>query len=84
MELRDYLAVLRRYWRSATALLLLGLILAAMFNALSRPTYTAKTALFISVNGGGARPISLKGRPTQPSKWNRTSRWPGLRWFSSR
>lgn len=53
MELRDYLAVLRKYWRSLTALVLLGVFAAAAVNLLSIPTYTARTALFFSVNGGG-------------------------------
>ncbi|SDB80381.1 capsular exopolysaccharide family [Raineyella antarctica] len=53
MELRDYIAVLRKYWRSLTALVLLGVIAAATFNLLSTPIYTAKSALFFSVNGSG-------------------------------
>ncbi|QGF23398.1 YveK family protein [Raineyella fluvialis] len=51
MELRDYVAVLRKYWRSITSVTFLGVIAAVALNYLVTPTYTAKTAVFFSVSG---------------------------------
>lgn len=51
MELRDYIAVLRKYWRSTVAGTLFAVLGATVFNFLSAPTYTSRTALFFSVNG---------------------------------
>ncbi len=53
MELRDYLSVLRRYWRSITTVVLLGVLLGAAVSLLSTPTYTSKVSLFFSVRSAG-------------------------------
>lgn len=54
MELRDYVAVLRKYWRSITAVTVLGVLAATAFNYLITPTYTSTTALFFSVSGASS------------------------------
>lgn len=54
MELRDYLAVLRQYWRSVAAVIVLGVLAAATFSLLVTPTYTSKTSLFFSVSGANS------------------------------
>lgn len=54
MELRDYLAVLRQYWRSVVAVIVLGVLAAATFSLLVTPTYTSKTSLFFSVSGANS------------------------------
>ena len=52
MELRDYLSILRKYWVSIVLFMLAGLALAAGASLLMSPTYTAQTAVFVSVRGG--------------------------------
>ncbi|MFT4224877.1 polysaccharide biosynthesis tyrosine autokinase [Micropruina sp.] len=52
MELRDYVAVLRKYWVSIVAITLIGLVGATMVTLLSPPTYTARSAVFLAVRGG--------------------------------
>lgn len=54
MELRDYLAVLRQYWRSVAAVVILGVLGAATFSLLVTPTYTSNTALFFAVSGANS------------------------------
>lgn len=49
MELTDYLRVLRKYWRSATAVTLVAILAAAAFSLLTKATYTATTSVFLSV-----------------------------------
>lgn len=51
MELQDYVAVLRKYWRSVSSIILVGILSSASLNLIIAPEYTSKTALFISVNG---------------------------------
>lgn len=52
MELRDYLAVLRKYWVSIVAITLLGLVGATIVSLVTPPTYTARGAVFLAVRGG--------------------------------
>jgi tyrosine-protein kinase len=52
MELRDYVAVLRKYWASILAITLLGLIGASVVSLATPPTYTARGAVFLAVRGG--------------------------------
>ncbi|MEA5153332.1 polysaccharide biosynthesis tyrosine autokinase [Raineyella sp.] len=54
MELRDYLTVLRKYWRSITAVTIFGVLGAAILSFFLTPVYTSKTALFFSVNGASS------------------------------
>ena len=49
MELTDYLSILRKYWRSATAVTLAAVLFAALFSMLAKPTYTSNASLFLSV-----------------------------------
>lgn len=51
MELRDYLAILRKYWISIVAVTLSGVAIAALASLLTKPTYTATTSLFFTVQG---------------------------------
>lgn len=61
MELRDYVAVLRKYWIGIVCVTLLGLVIAAGVTLVTPPTYTAKTAVFISVRGGDSASELLQG-----------------------
>ena len=61
MELRDYLAVLRKYWISIVCVTLLGIASAAIITLVTPPTYTARTAVFISVRGGDSAGELLQG-----------------------
>lgn len=61
MELRDYVAVLRKYWISIVCVTLLGIATAAGVTLATPPTYTAKTAVFISVRGGDTAGELLQG-----------------------
>ena len=54
MELQDYLRILRHYWRSTLASVLIAIILAAGFTLAQSPTYTASSSIFLSVEGGGS------------------------------
>ncbi len=49
MELRDYLRIGRKHWRSIVALALLVVVGAGLYSLLSKPTYTATTSIFLSV-----------------------------------
>jgi len=49
LELTDYLRVLRKYWRSATAVTRVAILAAAAFSLLTKATYTATTSVFLSV-----------------------------------
>lgn len=52
MELQQYLRIVRRYWRSATATVLLCVVVAAAVTLLQKPTYTASSTLFLAVESG--------------------------------
>lgn len=52
MELQQYLRILRRYWRSVLATFFVVLALAAGFTLLQRPTYTADSSIFLTVDSG--------------------------------
>lgn len=61
MELRDYLAILRKYWISISCVALLGVICAAIVTLATPPTYTAKTAVFVAVRGGDTAAELMQG-----------------------
>lgn len=52
MELTDYLRVLRIYWVSVLTVFLLGISAAAAVTLISKPVYTATTAVFLTVQSG--------------------------------
>lgn len=52
MDLTDYLAVLRKYWISVVAVLLAGVAVAALVSLITKPMYTASTAIFFTVQSG--------------------------------
>lgn len=52
MELRDYVAVLRKYWVSIVCVTLLGIATATVVTLVTPPTYTARGAVFLAVRGG--------------------------------
>ncbi|WLQ07131.1 polysaccharide biosynthesis tyrosine autokinase [Arthrobacter oryzae] len=54
MELSDYLRVLRRNWITILAFSMLGLIVAAATSMFMKPTYTAKTQLFVAIQSSGS------------------------------
>lgn len=61
MELREYLTVLRAYWRSIAAVTLVAIIAAGVMSLLTPPTYTSNAALFVSVNGAGSASDLVQG-----------------------
>ncbi len=61
MELRDYVAVLRKYWISIASVALIGVAGAAIVTMATPPTYTARSAVFISVRGGDSAGELLQG-----------------------
>lgn len=49
MEIADYLQILRKYWRSVTAVTLGVVLVAAVVSLLAKPTYTSTSTLFFSI-----------------------------------
>ena len=54
MELSDYLRILRKYWRSITAVTLAGILLAAVATLFIKPTYTSDASLFFSIRSASS------------------------------
>lgn len=54
MELSNYLRLLRRNWKTIVACTMLGLFVAAAISMAVRPTYTAKTQLFVAIQSSGS------------------------------
>nr|WP_310057645.1 polysaccharide biosynthesis tyrosine autokinase [Arthrobacter ginsengisoli] len=54
LELSDYLRVLRRHWVMIAAFSMLGLAVAGAASMAIRPTYTAKTQLFVAIQSSGS------------------------------
>ncbi|MDP9889825.1 polysaccharide biosynthesis tyrosine autokinase [Pseudarthrobacter enclensis] len=54
LELRDYLRVARRSWITIVTCTTLGLLAAAALSLSLTPTYTAKTQLFVAIQGSGS------------------------------
>ncbi len=52
MELQQYLRIVRRYWRSAVATLLLCVVIAAAVTLVQKPIYTSSSTLFLAVESG--------------------------------
>jgi succinoglycan biosynthesis transport protein ExoP len=52
VELRDYIEVLRRRWRSVLAPVVLATVAAAVLSVLATPVYTSRTSLFFSLQNG--------------------------------
>lgn len=52
MELQQYLRIVRLYWRSAIATLLLCVVVAAAVTLAQKPVYTASSVLFLAVESG--------------------------------
>ena len=52
MDVRALLAVLRKYWLSLVGVTVLGAVLAGVYVAITPPTYTAESQVFLSVQGG--------------------------------
>lgn len=53
MELQQYLQIVKRYWRSTLATVLVCIALAALFTLLQKPTYTSTSSVFLTVESGG-------------------------------
>jgi capsular exopolysaccharide synthesis family protein len=53
LDLRDYLALLRRNWALIAAVTLMGLLSGGGVTLLVKPTYTADTQLFVAIQGSG-------------------------------
>ncbi|MFQ1003621.1 polysaccharide biosynthesis tyrosine autokinase [Modestobacter sp. SSW1-42] len=66
VELRDYIEVLRRRWRSVLAPVVLATLAAATLSALATPVYTSTASLFFSLqNGDSANELAQGATFTQ-------------------
>lgn len=54
MDLRDYLRILRRNWIPILAFTFAGLLAGGAASVLAKPTYTAETQLFVSLQNSGS------------------------------
>ncbi|MFF2344750.1 polysaccharide biosynthesis tyrosine autokinase [Pseudarthrobacter sp. NPDC058119] len=54
MDFRDYLRILRRSWILVTAMMLMGLLVGGSISALTSPTYTSETQLFVAIQSSGS------------------------------
>ncbi len=54
LDLRDYLRIARRNWLLISAVALAGLLVAGAFSLFGKPTYTAETQLFVSIQSSGS------------------------------
>lgn len=61
MDLRDFLAVLRKYYVSIVAVTLAGLIAAGLVSLFAQPTYASNTSIFFTVQGGSSPSDLLQG-----------------------
>jgi len=61
MELRSYLAILRKYWVSILLFTIAGGLLAGIYVAAATPVYTAKSGVFLAITGGGSVSDMLTG-----------------------
>ena len=75
MELRDYVAVLRKYWVSIVVLTVLGLVGATIVTLVTPPTYTAQSAVFLAVRGATRHRNWRRAPRTPPTRCVRTPRW---------
>lgn len=53
LDFRDYLRIARRNWITISAFTVLGLLVAAAISLTIRPTYTARTQLFVATQSSG-------------------------------
>ncbi|MFC7402677.1 polysaccharide biosynthesis tyrosine autokinase [Citricoccus sp. GCM10030269] len=61
MDLRDYIRILRNNWLSILLVTLLGVALAATITVVTKPSYTARTQIFVAVNSGDTASDILQG-----------------------
>lgn len=61
LDLRDYIRILRNNWLSILLVTLLGVAVAAGATALTKPSYTARTQIFVAVNSGDTASDILQG-----------------------
>ncbi|MCC9198012.1 polysaccharide biosynthesis tyrosine autokinase [Arthrobacter sp. zg-Y820] len=54
MEIREYLRILRRSWLLVVASVLIAVLIAAVASLIAKPTYTATTQLFVSIQNSGS------------------------------
>lgn len=53
LDIREYMRIFRRSWILIAAVTLVGILIAAIFSALSKPTYTSETQLFVAIQSSG-------------------------------
>ncbi|MFJ7748565.1 polysaccharide biosynthesis tyrosine autokinase [Arthrobacter sp. NPDC097144] len=54
MEIREYLRILRRNWLLTVGCVLIAVLTAALVSLIAKPTYTATTQLFVSIQNSGS------------------------------
>ena len=61
MELRDYLAIVRKRWLSIVLITVLATAAAVAATLTATPTYTARSQVYVSVRTGGSTADLLQG-----------------------
>jgi polysaccharide biosynthesis transport protein len=61
VELRDYLAILRKRWVSILVITTISVASAVTFSLLATPTYQARSQVFVSLRTGGSTADLLQG-----------------------
>ncbi|PNI10548.1 chromosome partitioning protein [Arthrobacter sp. AFG7.2] len=54
MQLRDYIGILRRNWILVLGTTLVGLLVGGTISAMTKPTYSAETQLFVAIQSSGS------------------------------
>jgi len=61
MELKDYVMLLRKRWLTVVALLVAGVVVAGAFSLAATPTYSARSQVYVSVQGSDSTTDLLQG-----------------------
>lgn len=61
MDLKDYLTLLRKRWVTVAALTLAGTLVAAVYALATTPTYSARSQVYVSVQGSDSTTDLLQG-----------------------
>lgn len=61
MELKDYLVLLRKRWVTVVVVSVLGVVLAGAYSLLATPTYSARSQVYVSVQGSDSTTDLLQG-----------------------
>lgn len=74
MDLREYLALLRKRWLLIVALTTAGVAVAAVYTVLSEPLYRSRVQLFVSTQGASSNSDLLQGQNFTQQRTNTYAR----------